>query len=71
MTDAQIIEVLNGKALAIMREPPATETNDPNGRADRLELSFKYLVCCGILNNEVPFNDLKRIIATCQSKIAS
>ena len=68
MTDAQIIEVLNGKASAIMREPPATEAGDPIARASRLEQAFKYTVCCAILNNEASFNDLKRLVETCQSK---
>ena len=68
MTDAQIVEVLNGKALAIMREPPATDTGDPIARASRLEQAFKYMVCCAILNNEASFNDLKRIVEHANQK---
>lgn len=61
MTDLEIINVLQAKALAVMREPPATVTGDPSGRADRLEVSCKYLICCAILTGEIPFEQLKKI----------
>jgi hypothetical protein len=61
MTDAELMKELSEKSQLIMREPPATVTGDPNARADRLEVAYKYLICASILNNEVPFEQLKRL----------
>jgi hypothetical protein len=57
MSDAELIAILRDKALAIMHEAEP----DTDKRADRLEVSARYLICCAILANEIGWKDLERL----------
>lgn len=59
MNDAEVIVILRDKALAIMREGP--HPDGPNARADRLEVAYKYMICCAILSGELPYDQIQHL----------
>jgi hypothetical protein len=62
MTDAEIVADLQKRALAIMAESQTTQANDTVGKVNRLEIAAKYLMCCAIMNGELPYDKLTRLL---------
>jgi hypothetical protein len=62
VTEVEIIKALDQMALEIMHDKTQVEKGESVLRSEQLERVFKYQICCAILNGEISFENLTRLI---------